>query len=374
MAGVLLKDIIQVMEAIADPSLAFSWDNVGLQLGDEDAEIQKILIALDISLPVVSEAIDHNADLIISHHPLFFHPLTSLCFADPQADLARRLIKNNIAAYSAHTNLDKACLGSCHLLFEKLGLLDKQVMNEENQPSDHKKLVVFVPPEQAEGVFGVIAEGGGGRIGNYSHCSFRVAGTGTYRPETGATPYIGEVGRVEKANEIRLEALVPSKKVTEIISRIKKVHPYEEMAYDIYPLETAASMGIGRVGNLTRPMVLSDWAEEVKYRLGIDTLPLTGDPSSRVSRVAVVAGSGGGYIKAAKRCGAQCLITGDVGYHQARQAETSGIGLLDVGHFHSERLIVEFLVDKLSSLTDLVESGVIIRKAESEQDPFIINY
>ncbi len=366
MAGVPLKDIIQVMEAIADPSLAFSWDNVGLQLGDEDAEIQNILIALDFSLPVVSEAIACNADLIISHHPLFFHPLTSLCFTDPQAELARRLIKNNIAAYSAHTNLDKAC--SCHLLSEKLGLLDERILEEENQPSAHKKLVVFVPPEHVEKVFQAIHDGGGGQIGGYSHSSFRTAGRGTFRPETGTTPYIGKVGEVTNLEEVRLETVVPSANVGEVVRRIIQVHPYEEVAYDIYPVETATSVGIGRVGNIPEPMVLSDWADEVKRRLGIKTLRLTGDPSSRVSRVALVAGSGGGYIEAAKRCGAQCLITGDIGYHQARQAESIGVGLVDVGHFNSERLIVEFLTDTLSSHKDL--KGIMIQKSESELDPF----
>lgn len=368
MTGVSLKDIIQVMEAIADPSLAFSWDNVGLQLGDEDAEIQKILIALDISLPVVSEAKEHNADLIISHHPLFFHPLTSLCFANPQADMVRRLIQNNVAVYSAHTNLDKAC--SCHLLSERLGLLDGQVLEKENQPPDHKKLVVFVPPEHVEKVFQAIHNGGGGHIGGYSHSSFRTEGRGTFRPETGATPYIGKVGELTNLEEVRLETVVPSANVGEVVRRIIQAHPYEEVAYDIYPLASATSVGIGRVGNLPRPMVLSDWADEVKRRVGIETLRLTGDPASQVSRVAVVAGSGGGYIEAARRCGAQCLVTGDIGYHQARQAESVGVGLVDVGHFNSERLIVEFLADTLSSHKDLSEAGVIIRKSESESDPF----
>jgi dinuclear metal center YbgI/SA1388 family protein len=371
MAGVSLRKIIRAMEEIADPSWAYSWDNVGLQLGDENATIEKILVALDLSQPVVSEAIAQNTDLIISHHPLFFHPLTSLSFTEHPADLVRQLIQNNIAVYSAHTNLDKAYQGSSHLLCKKLGLLADQVLEEEKLPTTDKKIVVFVPSEKAEEVFHAIHSGGGGRIGNYSYCSFRTAGVGTYCPETGATPYIGEVGKIEKANEVRLEAIIPQECITEAIRRVKKAHPYEEVALDIYPLESVASIGIGRVGNLPQTMILSDWAQEVKKRLGLKTLRLTGAPCSQVDRVAVVAGSGGEYIKAAKRAAAQCLVTGDVRYHQARQAEAVGLGLLDVGHYHSERLIVECLFDNLTSHPHLAGSGVVIQGAESEQDPFL---
>jgi dinuclear metal center YbgI/SA1388 family protein len=369
MVGVSLRNIVRVMADIADPSWAFSWDNVGLQLGDENAEIGKILIALDLSRPVVAEAVACNADLIISHHPLFFRPLNSLLLTEPRAELIRRLIKSDIAVYSAHTNLDKS--SSCRLLFKKLGLLSERILDAENPPVAYKKIVVFVPPEHVEKVFGVIDEGGGARIGNYSYCSFRGAGVGTYRPEAGASPYAGEVGKIEKADEIRLEALIPSASMAEIIGRVRRAHPYEEVALDVYSPDAVDSIGIGRVGDLPEPMELSDWGREVKKRLGIKTLRLTGDTSAHVARVAVVAGSGGGYIEAAGRYGAQCLVTGDVGYHQARQAEAVGMGLLDVGHYSSERLIVEYLVDELSSHPELSESGVEIRGTESERDPFL---
>lgn len=371
MGVVSLRNIIRAMEDIADPSWAFSWDNVGLQLGDKNIGIERILVALDPSQPVVSEAVALKSDLIISHHPLFFHPPTSLSFSEPEAGLVRQLIRNDIAVYSAHTNLDKALEGTCHLLFQKLGLGGEEILDGENPPAGSKKIVVFVPREQVEEVAKAIFDGGGGRIGNYSDCSFRVAGTGTYLPEAGTSPYKGEAGKMERVDEIRLETVVPQENVSPIVREICRVHPYEEVALDVYPLETTSPIGIGRVGNLPEPMILSDWASEVKKKLGIKALRLIGNISSQISRVAVVAGSGGEYIRKARHCGADCLVTGDIRYHQARQAEAAGIGILDIGHYHSERLIVDDLVDRLSTHPTFSESELEIRKAESEEDPFL---
>lgn len=326
------QTVVQLMEELAPKYYAVPDDSIGLQLGSLQKDIRKVLVALDVTPEVVEEAIQEGADLIIAHHAIIYRPIRHLQTDTPAGRLYAKLIKHDIAVYIAHTNLDVAEGGVNDLLAEALGLTGLTHL-EEVHTEKLKKLVVFVPEGHHGKVQQAVFAAGAGWIGNYSHCSFNIEGKGTFLPREGAEPYIGEPGKLEQVDEIRLETIVPESVEKRVVTAMLKAHPYEEVAYDLYPMDLKGrAFGLGRTGKLPEPCTLGELADRVKQAFGVPALRLVGDPGRMVSKIAVMGGSGGKYVRHALFAGADVLITGDVDYHAAHDALAAGLAVIDPGH------------------------------------------
>jgi len=316
------------------------WDNVGILLGDPDAPVRSILIALDATPAAVAACRRVRADVLVTHHPVVLRPLKALRARVPGEDAAYALVRLGTAVVSAHTNADAAPRGVSYVLARRLGLLEI-VPLLPGEPAGACKIAVFVPPEHAGAVLAAVSGAGGARIGDYRDCSFRVAGTGTYRPLEGARPWRGRTGRLEAAEEVRLEAVVPRDLVPRVVRAVRAAHPYEEPAVDVVALEGGAQGGgVGALGEMRAPARLEEVLRILWTRLRPACLRVAGARREPVRRVAVVAGSGGEFAGAAREAGADLLVTGDVRYHQALEAAAAGIAVADVGHGAGERWIL----------------------------------
>src|SRR5713226_8050714 len=229
----LVRDVEHILESWAPKEVAWERDNVGLQVGSHDKRVRKILVALDASEEIVLEAKKKNVDLVVTHHPLLFRPPKSITPSDRIGNIVLNLIQNDIALYSAHTNLDFAAGGVSFALAEQLGL--KNITFLVNGQNYLRKIAVFVPTAYIEKVTEALSSAGAGVIGKYDHCSFRTEGTGTFRGGEDAKPFLGKIGNLEQVPEVRLEMIVPRWKVPEVVESMRSAHPYEEIAYDIYP-------------------------------------------------------------------------------------------------------------------------------------------
>lgn len=341
------QQIISWIEELAPKDLAEEWDNVGLQLGSPTAGAAKVLVTLDINEQVVEEAISLGVKFIICHHPLIFQPLKNLRSDLPQGKVISKLIGAGINVYAAHTNWDCAQAGVSRILADRLGLINGEVL-KVTKAEKLFKIVVFVPRGHEDKVRAGLSKGGAGFIGNYSNCTFQVDGTGTFKPEDGTNPYIGEQGQLEKVAEYRLETIVPEKKLRSAINAMIKAHPYEEVAYDVIPLENQGALfGLGILGQLLSESTLAELVEKTKNVLGQKTVKAVGSMDMQVKKVAVCGGSGGDLINIAQFKGADVLITGDVGYHQAQSAEAVGLAIIDAGHYATEAISMETLLQYL---------------------------
>jgi dinuclear metal center YbgI/SA1388 family protein len=361
------RDIIKVMEKLAHPKHAEKWDKIGLQIGDPSADVKKIMVTLDLTLPVVQEAIKEKVDLIIVHHTPLFNPLQSIRWDTPQGLLIKNLVENNIHLYCAHTNLDSTWGGVNDVLATKLELLDIEVL-APSWEEEYIKIVVFVPKGYEEQVRSAMSNAGAGHIGNYSDCTFELFGTGTFRPLEGTNPFIGEKGQLEKVEEFRLETIVPKSKLQEVIQGMVAAHPYEEVAYDLYPLANkGAHSGLGRIGNLAEKITLVELIEKLKAVLNIENVRYIGDLNRKVKRVALCGGSGASLIERAISKGAEVFITGDIKYHEAQDAENLGLALIDAGHFATEHPVIKIIADFLHQ--NLVSENIEIIESQINTDP-----
>jgi len=344
------KNVFQLMEKWAPKNLAFDWDPIGLQVGLQNDETKNILVTLDVLENVVDEAIENNVNLIISHHPLIFNPLKNIDLSSPKGKTIQKLIQHNITVYTAHTNLDVAEGGVNDLLARKL---DIEVTDSLVSMQDEKlyKVAVYVPLSHIEKVREAFNKGGAGHIGNYSHCTFQTEGEGTFKPLKGSDPYSGKIGEIKFADEKKIESIVPEQKLASVIHEIKKAHPYEEVAYDVYKLHNKGKeYGLGRVGKLKEPMTVKQLAEKVKERYELEGLKITGSLEKKVQKVAILGGSGEKYIFAAKNKGAEVFITGDMTFHLAQEAMEMGLVVIDAGHYIEEIMIEatrDYIVEQL---------------------------
>ncbi|MFB3160566.1 Nif3-like dinuclear metal center hexameric protein [Neobacillus sp. 179-J 1A1 HS] len=361
-------EIIQLFEQFSPKALAMVDDKIGLQIGRLNKKIDKIMIALDVLEEVIDEAIERNVQLIIAHHPPIFRPLKNVLTDTVQGRMIEKLLKHDIAVYAAHTNLDVATGGVNDLLANALGLENPEVLVPTYE-TKLKKLVVFTPVSHADEIRKVLGAIGAGFIGNYSHCSFSTDGTGRFLPGDNTNPYIGQQGHLEAVEEVRIETIVPEHLVKRAISAMIKAHPYEEVAYDVYPVENKGEiLGLGRIGTI-KEMTLAEFAERVKQAFEVDKVRVVGDLSSRVKKVAVLGGDGNKYFMSAKFKGADVYITGDIYYHTAHDAMMQGLNMIDPGH-NVEKIMKKGLTSILSKMCK--ESGyeVEIFPSEINTDPF----
>lgn len=328
------QTVIQLIEQLAPKHYAVENDKIGLQLGTLNKPVKKILIALDVTDAVVDEAIEANVDLIIAHHAIIYRPLAKLDTSTPAGRLYEKLIKHDIAVYISHTNLDVADGGMNDWIADLVGIVSEgRQCLEEVHTDKLYKLVVFVPESHHEQVLNAIMSAGAGEIGNYSSCSFNIKGTGTFVPGPGTDPYIGVQGKLEKTDEIRIETIVPYSVHRKVVQAMLKAHPYEVVAYDLYPNDLKGrSFGLGRTGKLAEPISLGELAEQLKERFNVPAVRVVGPLDRIVRKAAVLGGAGPKYVRHAMFAGADVLITGDIDYHTAHDALAAGMMIIDPGH------------------------------------------
>jgi dinuclear metal center YbgI/SA1388 family protein len=354
-----IKDITLILERLAPPELAEEWDNVGLQVGRFDREVSGVLLALDLTREVLEEAQKLHANLIVTHHPLIFKPLSNLRFDRPGGELWEALLAGGFNIYTLHTNYDRSPNGLNQYLAGQLGL--KNTVPVEEGVEEFLKLVVFVPENYVDKVFSVLTNAGAGWIGNYSHCTFRTKGVGTFLPQEGTNPFIGEQGEIEQVNEVRLETIIPARNRNKVINALIAAHPYEEVAYDLYPVvQGGGRAGLGRFGTLPAKVQLEEFLAFIKGLFGGETIRWGGYQRQQVQRVAVIGGSGRKFINQVKRMGAELFITSDLGYHDFLLAEQIGLTLVEVGHHLIESCALE-------SIREYLRQDPLLAKEEKQR-------
>jgi len=361
-----VKDVIEIIEKFAPSEFAADWDNVGFQVGKEDDIVKAVLVTLDVTEKVIEEALGKGTNLIVSHHPITRGGIKSITTDDFVGSRLWRAANANINIFVAHTNLDVCPDGVNDVLARKLGLRDIEIL-EKGRGQAYYKLVCFVPASHVKVVMDATMKAGGGQIGDYSHCTFRTEGKGTFKGGPNTNPYIGESGKITEVEEIRLETIISGEDLQDALAGMIAAHPYEDVAYDVYRLEEPRLLfGLGRIGNLKNPISLSDALEIWQKDLGAKNIKVCGKTSDKVERIAVCGGSGGDLIEIAKKKGAQLLITGDIKYHDAQLADYLGIALIDAGHYYTERVILPELARLLEQ--NLKSRGEAIEILISEVD------
>lgn len=356
------NEIIEAVEKIAPKALAEDWDNPGLQVGDPGSEVDRVLVALTPLPEVFDEAEETGANFLLFHHPLVFRSLENVNTASYPGDLIAKAIKGNLTVHAAHTNYDAAPGGVSVALAESLGLVRPSRIVAPR--GTLRKLVVFVPEENADEISDALTEVGAGVIGEYTHCTFRAPGTGTFFGGEGTDPYAGEKGRLERVPELRLETVVPAHAASRAAAAVRAAHPYEEPAFDLYPVDGhPEGCGYGRVGTLPEPLAPDELQDHVSDSLGFSArLVATPDPERGIERVAVLGGSGGSFIREAAASGADAYVTGDLDYHDALLAESLGLVAIDAGHAATELPSLEPLARRLAGLVNVPVSVSRIRR------------
>lgn len=363
----ITSDVFQFMEQLAPKQLAYDWDPVGLQVGSYNKPVQKVMVTLDVLECVVDEAIGENVDVIIAHHPLLFKPIQQININTPTGRIIQKLLTNDITVYAAHTNLDITENGVNDVLCDAIGITNTRVLAEEKN-EQLIKLIVYVPKTHVEELRNAISEAGAGHIGNYSHCTFQTNGLGTFKPLKGTNPFIGSVDQLERVEEVKLESIIEESKLPSALSAIRQSHPYEEPAYDLFPLKNKGNVyGIGRIGDLAKTVDLKTLCEQVKASLKLDHLRVVGRLDKQVKKIAVLGGSGEKYIYQAKRQGADVFITGDMTFHLAQDAQEMGLAVIDAGHYVEKVMktsVQEYLVNCFS------DTNVEVIVSTTNTDPF----
>jgi len=341
-----LAEVIAVFEKAVPKDFQEDYDNTGLAVGMPDMDVHGALLCIDVTEAVIAEAIQWGANLIISHHPVIFNPLKKITGSTYTERIVSAAIRNNIALFSAHTNIDNFPEGVNQKICTKLGILRPRVLLPLK--AGLRKLITFVPAAHAEKVRTALFAAGAGSIGKYDQCSFNSEGTGSFRASSEANPFAGEKGKLHFEQEVRIETVFPAPLQKEIMKALVQNHPYEEVAYDIFQLEnTHEKAGAGLVGDLSEPLDEKGFLEQVKntFHCGvIKHSPLLGKP---VTSVAVCGGSGSFLIQRAIRAGADMFLTADVKYHQFFDADNN-IVIADIGHYESEQFTIEIFYEILT--------------------------
>ncbi len=342
-----IKDIVNYLEAIAPPVLQESYDNSGLLLGNGETEISKILICLDSTEDVVDEAIAKGCNLIVAHHPIIWGGLKRINGKNMTERVVIKAIKNDIAIYACHTNLDKVKIGVNRKFAEKLQLKDLNILKPER--GHLKKLVTYIPKTHLETLRTALSNAGAGALGNYDCCSFESTGTGTFRGNAESNPFIGQAGQLSHEIEHRLEVIFPVYLQHKIVEALKKNHPYEEIAYDIYALDNSfESVGLGMIGNLDSEMDVNTFLSWVKNCLQTNSIRfVNSQPHRKIKKVAVCGGVGHFLLRDAISLKADAYITSDVKYHEMMEVENHLL-YADIGHYESEKYTMELFIELIS--------------------------
>jgi len=363
-----IREIAQRIEEIVPLKLAQPWDNVGLLIGETEKNVTNILLTIDITKAVFAEAKRLQIDLIVSYHPVIWDGLKNIT-TEGSSSVVYDLIRSGIAVFSVHTALDAAVGGVNDGLADIVGIVGaKPIGDYVAQPGgDNYKLVVFVPEGAVLGVAKAVFAAGAGRVGNYSDCSFQTDGTGSFLPLEGARPAIGKKGRVEEVRESRFETIVPAGRLEAVIGAMKKAHPYETPAFDVFKLYNGADkFGLGRIGSLVRPTQLKKIIERIKRHTGTGALGIVGKENRLVKKAAVCAGSCGKIINSVIAAKCDLYVTGELKHHQALAAQEANLTCVCLSHSVSERFILKKFAKQLKKQV----REVTIRISKKDTDPF----
>lgn len=331
--------IVRLLDRWAPKHLVEEWDNTGFQIGDPEKEVERVLLSLDLTEEVFQKALEIKAHMIITHHPVIFNPLKSITRLDPKGKLIYDIIKEDIVVYNAHTNLDLTLDGVNDTLAQVLEIKNPRPLKRAYEEPLYK-LVVFVPNSHIDEIRNVLGDEGAGWIGNYSHCTYNIEGIGTFMPREGTNPYIGKAYELEEVEETRIETIVQKKDLKRVLNKMIKAHPYEEVAYDIYPLANQGEIfGYGRIGEIEKTP-LTSYLDKIKKKLNVDHLIVYGSKEKDINKVAVCGGSGSSFIHDAYLNKADIYITGDIKYHDAQLGQELGLTIVDAGHYHTEKVIL----------------------------------
>lgn len=365
-----LSELLDAMEAIAPVHGAESWDNVGLLVGDAAQAVNAVLLCIDYTGAVAEEARQLGCDAIVAYHPPIFHPLKRITGPSPLFDAIRR----GVAIYSPHTALDVADGGTNDMLADVLGLTQRRPLRAVAPRATHCKLVTFVPEPHVERLSAALFAAGAGRLGNYTQCSFRSAGTGTFYGQPGSNPSVGHSGRLEQVAEVRLEMIVPVADLSPVIEALRQAHPYEEPAFDLLQMAAPvtgsgphASFGQGRIGTVS-PAPRGTVIERIRAGLGVAHLLVAGPTDGTITRAACCAGACGDLVDDALAQRAELYLTGEMRHHDALRAAAAGMTVVCALHSNSERGILRSVGTRLSQRLP----GLNVHISQADRDPLVI--
>ncbi len=355
-----IGELLSAIEDFAAPELQEDYDNAGLITGRREWDCAGALCTLDVTPDVVKEAVEKGCNLIVAHHPIVFRGLKRINGNNYVERVIIEAIKNDVAIYAAHTNLDNVAEGVSKTMAEKLGLQNTTVLQPKG--GTLRRLITFAPVDKAEAVRQALFNAGAGHIGQYDECSFNSDGEGTFRAKPGADPYVGEIGVRHQERESKIEVVFPFYLERQLVKALTESHPYEEVAYDIFRMENVhKGIGAGLIGELKEPMSEANFLAHIKTTFGLEAIrhtPLRAEP---VKTVAVCGGAGAFLIKKAVQAGADFYVTADVKYHEFFDAEGRTV-IADIGHWESEQaavaLLHRLLVTKFPTFAAVLKSGV----------------
>jgi dinuclear metal center YbgI/SA1388 family protein len=355
-----LRTLIAALDAWAAPAFQESYDNAGLLVGSPDQPITGVLVSLDATEAVVDEAVARGCNVIVAHHPIIFKGLKKITGRTYVERTVIKAIKQDVAIFAAHTNLDHVRTGVNAHIAERIGLQNTRVLAPKT--GTLSKLVVFVPTTHTQAVLNALHEAGAGQIGNYDRCSFRVGGTGTFRPLSGANPVIGQVNQDELVVEDRVEVIFSTHRERAMLAAMRQAHPYEEVAHDLYALANEnPDVGAGMIGTLPEPLAETDFLIHLKQTMQLPLIRHTAWLGRRVARVAVCGGAGSFLLPDALRAGADAFVTADYKYHEFFDADGQTM-ICDIGHYESEvftkALIARYLSGKFANFAILLSDTV----------------
>lgn len=362
---ITVRTLCDFLKKLAPLNIAEDWDNVGLILGDEQSTVTRILTCLTLTSDVAQEAVDVGAQMIVTHHPVMFKPIKQVTSATAEGRMLLNLLGHSIAVYSPHTAWDNAPTGINHQLSELLELNEITSLRPRTV-ADEAKVVTFVPQADLEPVRKALWKAGAGVIGDYRNCSFSLRGTGTFYGTDTTNPAVGQAGRLEEVDEVRLEVVCPLKLLDQALSAIRTAHPYEEPVIDVFTVKKHSdNTGTGRVGNLPEPTTLHELNTRVARLLKQTSIQFVGDPSLSVKRVGIACGAAAEFLRDAHRAGCQAFLTGEARFHACLEAREFGIGMILPGHYATERFSMETLARRLSEQFPDIEAA----PSERERDP-----
>lgn len=365
---VAVADVERCLNEIAPPSLAQDWDNVGLLVGDRDAPVSSMLLCIDLTPSVAKEATRRRCDFVVAYHPPLFRPTAKLLAPGAGMEaVVLGCVRAGMAIYAPHTALDAAQGGTNDVLAELCGLSETTPLPPAaSSPAKGLKLVTFVPSHHVDRVAEALFEAGAGHIGDYSRCSFRTGGRGTFFGGESTNPVVGQSGRLEYVDELRVEVVVPRAALGTVCDALRRAHPYEEPAFDIYPLEEPPRGGIGRIGHFPKAITLGLLVERLKRETNASDVQIVGKPRERVRRAVIVAGAAGTLPLQAGVGTGDVVVTGEIRHHDALTLARQGCAAIALGHWASERPVLRSLRDRLAAVLPSISVAV----STMDADPF----
>jgi dinuclear metal center YbgI/SA1388 family protein len=363
-----VDDICELLEQIAPTRLAQSWDNVGLLAGDRSAPVRSLLLCIDLMPAVASEALRRKTSMVVAYHPPLFKPIRRLVAPSDGSEASLlRCVAAGMAVYSPHTALDAVDEGTNDVLARLCGVVDGKPVQWSEAPEDELKVVVFVPPAEADKVSKAAFAAGAGVIGNYDHCSFRLPGVGTFRGSEASNPSVGQRGKLETVREYRIEMVCPRARLGAVLDAVRSSHSYEEPAVDVYPTTGGARTGMGRVGALREPTTVLQLAKRLKRRTSSPCVSLVGEPERTVRRAIVCVGSAGSLPFSLTLKRSDVIVTGEIRHHDALRIKRAGANAIALSHWSSERPALAALA---VSLKEVLGTRARVYLSDKDAEPF----